>query len=112
WTSRSCGARPVQSCSAKARTKQASPSLALPNQRSGTNMITSLEKPRIASAAPRHGSEAMVKFGVVGYGYWGPNVVRNLDRLEEAEVVAVCDKSASARRKVAKAYPDVRVTDK
>ena len=43
----------------------------------------------------------MVKFGVVGYGYWGPNVVRNLDRLEEAEVVAICDKSPAARRKVA-----------
>ena len=53
----------------------------------------------------------MVKFGVVGYGYWGPNVVRNLDRLETAEVVAVCDKSPSARKKVAKAYPDVLVTD-
>jgi predicted dehydrogenase len=53
----------------------------------------------------------MVKFGVIGYGYWGPNVVRNLDRLEEADVVAVCDKSPAARRKVAKAYPDVRVTD-
>ena len=52
----------------------------------------------------------MVKFGVVGYGYWGPNVVRNLDRLDEAEVVAVCDKSAPARRKIAKAYPDVLVT--
>jgi len=53
----------------------------------------------------------MVKFGVVGYGYWGPNVVRNLDHLEEAEVVAVCDKSAAARKKVARVYPDVRVTD-
>jgi predicted dehydrogenase len=53
----------------------------------------------------------MVKFGVIGYGYWGPNVVRNLDRLEEADVIAVCDKSPAARRKVAKAYPDVRVTD-
>jgi predicted dehydrogenase len=53
----------------------------------------------------------MVKFGVVGYGYWGPNVVRNLDRLDEAEVIAVCDKSAAARKKVAKLYPDVLVTD-
>jgi predicted dehydrogenase len=53
----------------------------------------------------------MVKFGVVGYGYWGPNVVRNLDRLDEADVIAVCDKSPAARRKVAKAYPDVLVTD-
>ena len=54
---------------------------------------------------------ALIKFGVVGYGYWGPNVVRNLDRLEETKVVAVCDKNPAAQRKVAKAYPDVRVTD-
>src|SRR5271169_6564661 len=53
----------------------------------------------------------MVKFGVIGYGYWGPNVVRNLDRLDEAQVLAVCDKSPSARKKVKKAYPHVRVTD-
>ena len=53
----------------------------------------------------------MVKFGVVGYGYWGPNVVRNLQRLDETKVVAVCDKSAAARRKAAKAYPGVLVTD-
>jgi predicted dehydrogenase len=38
-------------------------------------------------------------------------VVRNLDHLGEAEVVAVCDKSAAARKKVARVYPDVRVTD-
>jgi predicted dehydrogenase len=76
-----------------------------------TLSITNLEKPRTASALSGQGSEVMVKFGVVGYGYWGPNVVRNLDHLEEAEVVAVCDKSAAARKKVARVYPDVRVTD-
>ncbi len=63
----------------------------------------------MATRAPR--GEAVVKFGVVGYGYWGPNVVRNLDRLESTEVVAVCDKSPSARKKVAKLYPDVLVTE-
>lgn len=52
----------------------------------------------------------MVKFGVIGYGYWGPNVVRNLDRLDEAQVIAVCDRDANARNKVKKAYPHVRVT--
>jgi predicted dehydrogenase len=76
-----------------------------------TLSITNLEKPRTASALSGQGSEVMVKFGVVGYGYWGPNVVRNLDHLGEAEVVAVCDKSAAARKKVARVYPDVRVTD-
>src|SRR5271169_7039296 len=113
-TSRSCGARLAPLCLAKARIKNEfsslSPSLftahwALPK------MITILNKPRNANIVQGQGSEVMVKFGVVGYGYWGPNVVRNLDRLDEAEVVAVCDKSAASRRKVAKAYPGVRVTD-
>ncbi len=51
----------------------------------------------------------MVRFGVIGYGYWGPNVVRNLDQLDGSEVVAVCDKSPSCRKRVQKAYPRVRV---
>ncbi|MFZ1005634.1 MAG: Gfo/Idh/MocA family oxidoreductase [Candidatus Sulfotelmatobacter sp.] len=75
-------------------------------------MVTYIPRPRIGNATLEHaGSESVVKFGVVGYGYWGPNVVRNLDRLDEADVVAVCDKSPAARRKVAKLYPDVLVTD-
>jgi predicted dehydrogenase len=76
-------------------------------------MVTYIPRPRIGNATQEHAGneEAMVKFGVVGYGYWGPNVVRNLDRMDEAEVVAVCDKSPAARRKVAKAYPGVLVTD-
>ena len=73
-------------------------------------MATLLTRPQNENALPESRSEVMVKFGVVGYGYWGPNVVRNLDRLDETKVVAVCDKSTAARRKVAKAYPDVLVT--
>lgn len=52
----------------------------------------------------------MIKFGVVGYGYWGPNVVRNLDQLDGSTVVAVCDKSPASRKKIQKAHPHVRVT--
>ena len=52
----------------------------------------------------------MVKFGVIGYGYWGPNVVRNLANLEGAEVLAVCDKSPAARRRLQKSHPGIRVT--
>jgi predicted dehydrogenase len=54
---------------------------------------------------------ALVKFGVIGYGYWGPNVARNLDRLDQTQLVAVCDKSSAARRKAAKTYPDVLVSE-
>ncbi len=50
-----------------------------------------------------------VKFGVIGYGYWGPNVVRNLQSLAGAEIAAVCDKSSAARRRVHKTYPNVYV---
>ena len=53
--------------------------------------------------------ETVVKFGVVGYGYWGPNVVRNLDQLDGSEVVAVCDKSPTARKRIHKTYPHIKV---
>jgi predicted dehydrogenase len=52
----------------------------------------------------------MVKFGVIGYGYWGPNVVRNLNLMDKAEVLAVCDKSPASRKRVQKAHPGLRVT--
>ena len=52
----------------------------------------------------------MIKFGVIGYGYWGPNVVRNLDQLDGSQVVAVCDKSPTSRKRIQKAHPNVKVT--
>jgi predicted dehydrogenase len=36
----------------------------------------------------------MIKIGVVGVGYWGPNLVRNLASLETAEVTTICDINA------------------
>lgn len=52
----------------------------------------------------------MIKFGIVGYGYWGPNVVRNIDQLDGSKVVAICDKSPASRKKIQKTYPNVLVT--
>ena len=52
----------------------------------------------------------MIRVGVIGYGYWGPNVVRNLQGLESALVVAICDRSAAARKRAQRAYPCVEVT--
>ena len=52
----------------------------------------------------------MIKFGVIGYGYWGPNVARNLDTLEDSKLVAVCDKSPTARKRAQQAYPNLKVT--
>ena len=35
----------------------------------------------------------MIEVGVIGYGYWGPNIVRNLHGLDSTRVEMVCDKS-------------------
>jgi len=50
----------------------------------------------------------MIRVGVIGYGYWGPNIVRNLHGLESTRVEMVCDKSPNALARVRKAYPNVR----
>jgi len=52
----------------------------------------------------------MIRIGVIGYGYWGPNIVRNLRSVDGCEVAAVCDRRPAALKRVAEAYPDVAVT--
>jgi predicted dehydrogenase len=50
-----------------------------------------------------------VNFGVIGYGYWGPNVVRNLANLEGSQVLAIAEMNPSARLRAQKAYPGMNV---
>src|SRR5947199_9107738 len=52
----------------------------------------------------------MIRIGVIGYGYWGPNIVRNLRGLEACQVSAVCDQSPAALKRIKQAHPDVAVT--
>jgi predicted dehydrogenase len=56
------------------------------------------------------GEKKMIRFGVIGYGYWGPNIVRNLHALDSCEVVSICDKNPTALRRAQQAYPGVCVT--
>jgi predicted dehydrogenase len=51
----------------------------------------------------------MLKFGVIGYGYWGPNIVRNLRAIEGCEVVGICDQTPAARKRIQAANPGVPV---
>ncbi len=51
----------------------------------------------------------MIHIGVIGYGYWGPNIVRNFNGIEGARVLAVCDKSQEALNRVKKNNPDIEV---
>jgi predicted dehydrogenase len=52
----------------------------------------------------------VIRVGVIGYGYWGPNIVRNFHGQAHSRVVMVCDKSANSVRRVRQAYPDMHVT--
>jgi predicted dehydrogenase len=52
----------------------------------------------------------MIRIGVIGYGYWGPNIVRNFHAHENSEVVMVCDKSPKSLERLKKAHPDMPST--
>ncbi len=55
-------------------------------------------------------SSAPVRIGVVGLGYWGPNLARNFDAIPAAQLVWCCDPLAEHRESVRERFPQVRVT--
>jgi len=52
----------------------------------------------------------MINVGVIGYGYWGPNMVRNFYANKDAKVVWVCDLSKDRLALVEAGYPTVKTT--
>src|SRR5689334_18097531 len=63
-----------------------------------------------ARRAPADAPADLVRVGVIGYGYWGPNIVRNFHALDNCELVAVCDKNPAALRRAQRACPGVNLT--
>ena len=51
-----------------------------------------------------------LKIAVIGYGYWGPNLVRNFTNLENSTVSHVVDESPDRLEKVKKLYPSINAT--
>ena len=51
-----------------------------------------------------------MNFGVIGYGYWGPNIVRNLTTIEGSKVLTIADLDPSAQERARKAYPGITIT--
>lgn len=52
----------------------------------------------------------MIRIGVIGYGYWGPNLVRNFSETPEITVVAVADMKQDRLDLVSRRYPAVEIT--
>lgn len=52
----------------------------------------------------------LINMGVIGYGYWGPNLVRNFGELPGSQVLAVSDLSSERLAKVQALYPSMKTT--
>jgi predicted dehydrogenase len=78
--------------------------------------MSSASAPAVSSAvvSPQgssvHTAAEAVRVGVIGFGYWGPNIVRNLNALDRCNLVSVCDTNASALKRAQKTYPALTLT--
>jgi predicted dehydrogenase len=52
-----------------------------------------------------------LRVGVIGYGYWGPNLVRNFAAGPRTKVTAIADGNAHRRQVAAQAYPYIKIVD-
>jgi predicted dehydrogenase len=48
-----------------------------------------------------------MKIAIIGYGYWGPNLVRNFSQVDGVEVAGLCDTSDKAGDKARRSYPAI-----
>jgi predicted dehydrogenase len=52
----------------------------------------------------------MLKIGIIGYGYWGPNLLRNFYAVNDCKVESVADFRQERLSLVQKNYPNVKIT--
>lgn len=52
----------------------------------------------------------MLKIGLIGFGYWGPNVGRSLSVLPNAEFSVICDNNSSNLAKAKKTFPNITLS--
>jgi predicted dehydrogenase len=52
-----------------------------------------------------------LRLGVIGYGYWGPNLVRNFATGQRTKVIAIAEQAPQRRQVAQTAYPYIKVVD-
>jgi predicted dehydrogenase len=57
------------------------------------------------------GSQGALSTAILGYGYWGPNLARNVVAASKSRLAAVCDLDTAARARASRLHPGVRITD-
>jgi predicted dehydrogenase len=75
-----------------------------------TGVESPLAVPNASYATPGKPASDVIRMGIIGYGYWGPNIVRNFHAQQGSRVVAVCDNSSNALKRVQQSYPGIVVT--
>jgi len=53
----------------------------------------------------------MIKIGLIGFGYWGPNLARNFNQHPELELAAICDFSPDRLEAASRLYPHTTLVD-
>jgi len=51
----------------------------------------------------------MIKIGLIGYGYWGPNLARNFNNNPHLELYAICDFATDRLEAASKLYPHINL---
>ena len=72
--------------------------------------MTAADQVLDALAGEAVSEEAPVRVGVVGLGYWGPNLVRNLNESTTAEAAWMCDLRPETLDVLGRRFPAVRQT--
>jgi len=50
----------------------------------------------------------MIDIGIIGFGYWGPNVARNFNGLPGANITCICDRDAKRLKMATAAFPGLK----
>jgi len=64
----------------------------------------------VASAPASTVAEKILKIGVIGYGYWGPNLLRNFQEIPTTQVAMLADLDANRLARARVGYPNMEVT--
>jgi predicted dehydrogenase len=73
-------------------------------------MTSQEDSPPLSDQARRPGHlERRLRFGVIGCGYWGPHLVRNIHEIPQAELVAVSDLQRERLESIGLRYPGIRL---
>ena len=57
-------------------------------------------------------TKKIIKVGVVGCGYWGPNLIRNLRHSPDCQLKVICDMSEQRLRHMRRLHQDVATTNR